>query len=87
MQGFDIAQADGGVEVAEDGGEGGRRAQVVAGSEEVARVEADADAGLVVDEGDDGGEVGEGGADDGAGAGHGFEEWRYGGGGGEGAAG
>lgn len=59
----------------------------MAGGEKVACVDADADAGFVLrgDEGDYGGEVGEGGADEGGGTGHGFEEGGYVGGGGEGA--
>lgn len=58
-----IGQADGIVEVREGGREGGRGAQVVAGGEGVACVEADADAGLVCDLVDDGAEIGEGAAE------------------------
>ena len=57
----------------------------MARGEGVAGVEADADAGAVLDLVDDGVEVGEGGADDGAGAGHVFEEGSYGRGGAVGA--
>ena len=62
MQRFYVLESDRVVEVAEDAREGGRGAEVVAGGEEVACVEADADAVFLVgcDEGYYGGEVGEG---------------------------
>jgi len=52
--------------------------QIVAGGERVARVQADAYAGFVVDLRDDVAEVFEAVADDGAFAGHVFEEGGYG---------
>lgn len=72
MQSFEVAQADGAVEVCKCGGEGAWVAEVVACGEDVACVEADADARLVVYERDDFGEVGEGGTQHCAAAGHGF---------------
>lgn len=49
MHGFEVLEADGGVEFIEGLGEGGGRAEVVACGEDVACVEADSDAGFVVD--------------------------------------
>ena len=72
MQCFEIGEADFGVEFGENLVEGGWVAKVVSGSEDVAGVETNSDTGFVLDEGDDVGEVGEGGADYVAGAGHCF---------------
>lgn len=70
VQGFQVLQAHDAVEFGHGGGEGVGRAQVVAASKRVARVEAHADAGLVVDAGDDGAQVVKGAADDVAVAAH-----------------
>ena len=86
VQGFEEAQADDAVELLEGGAEGGGGTEVISGGENVAGVEADADAGLVVrlDVGDDGGEFVKGGSDVISTAGHGFEERRHGRGSGQG---
>lgn len=72
MQCFEIGEADLGVEFGENLVESGWVAEVVSGSEDMAGVETDSNAGFVLDEGDYVGEVGECGSDYVAGTGHCF---------------
>lgn len=72
MQCFEIGEADFGVEFGKNLIESGWVAEIVSGSEDVAGVETDSDAGFILDEGDYVGEVGERGADYVARAGHCF---------------
>ena len=74
MQRFQVAQPNRVVEGVKHDAKCSGGTQVVAGSEDVASVEADAHAGLVAHEVNDITQVGEGCAHDGAATGHGFEE-------------